>query len=159
MRHAKAKDQEFGQTDFERPLKKRGVAEAEFIGNLLKTKEEYPQSIVASSARRTTETAEIVAKILGYALEEIRLEGMLYQANTSHCQKLIAELDPAIQSVLVVGHNPTISEWAAQLSSHGSLHFPTGTIAKIILPFDDWQHIYTNEGKLAWWQYSTQETD
>jgi len=159
MRHAKAKDQEFGQTDFERPLKKRGVAEAEFIGNLLKTKEEYPQSILASSARRTTETAEVVAKTLGYALEEIRLEGILYQANISHCQQLVAQLDATIQSVLVVGHNPTISEWAAQLSNHTTLHFPTGTIAKIVLSFDDWQQIYTDGGKLVWWQYPMQSTD
>ena len=94
--HAHAEWPEYVGRDFARPLTDRGVKEAHATGLALRAAGVSPRRIIASAARRTEQTARI----------------------------LVGALQAAVQQgtpVLLVAHNPGISELARLMSGNGML--------------------------------------
>jgi phosphohistidine phosphatase len=117
MRHAEA--EWAASSDFERPLSDRGERDATAVGQLLRQHPHPPQKIVASAAYRTKMTAERVAAELTPPGVSIQLSSRFYGASLERWIEAIVQTDPSIASLLVVGHNPTISrlvEYVAGLS-------------------------------------------
>ena len=61
IRHAKSDWSDDTLKDFDRPLNKRGLKNAPFMGSLLKNKNINPDLILSSPALRAITTAEIIA--------------------------------------------------------------------------------------------------
>src|SRR4029077_7649303 len=64
MRHADARWKDPGVSDVDRPLSRRGTTAAEAVARRLLELELVPDLLIASPARRTQQTAEIVAREL-----------------------------------------------------------------------------------------------
>jgi len=128
LRHAKAAWPE-GVPDVERPLAPRGIAEAPLAGRWLRENAPEVNLVLRSPAVRVAQTWELVALELGYApaTEEVF---RLYSATTQTLIDVVRGLPEAADTVLLVGHNPEISELASALSG-SEVELKTSSIAML----------------------------
>jgi phosphohistidine phosphatase len=115
LRHAKAVPATDPLTDSARPLAERGLRDARRVGERLRQHELRPTLILSSPATRALQTAELVAAAMDYPREEIALERRLYLAEPGTLMTVIAGQSAATETLLVVGHNPGLTELAHQL--------------------------------------------
>jgi phosphohistidine phosphatase len=132
LRHAKAVPAKGPLADSARPLAERGERDARRIGERLREHRRHPKLIVASPAVRTLQTAQLVAAALDYPLEEIALENRLYLAHPTAILDIIAAQSAAAETLLVVGHNPGVSELVLELLPDFEVEdLPTGGIVGV----------------------------
>lgn len=113
LRHAKA-DRPGGVSDFDRPLTERGHADAAAAGRWLVSRGYAPDLVLCSPARRTRQTWHGVALALDRA-PTVRYERELYESGSAQLVALLTSLEPEPATVLLVGHNPTVSLLSQQL--------------------------------------------
>lgn len=117
MRHAHADWPSFQGNDFDRPLTAQGEAQARRAAVAMQAAGHAPALLLASSARRTRQTAELVAMELGVPASGLQFDAELYNASAD---VLAAQLQSALRSadglVLLIAHNPGISQLAQQLA-------------------------------------------
>ena len=135
MRHAKAEQD--GPTDFERPLADRGRRDAESAGAWLAEQDITPSHALVSAALRTEQTWESVASGAGWSLEADFDRG-LYAAGPESALDLLRLVPSGVDTLIVIGHNPTIGMLAHGLddgtgepgaSAEMVGGFPTGALA------------------------------
>jgi phosphohistidine phosphatase len=104
---------------------------------------------VASSAKRTVATAKRIAETCGFD-DSIWTTRDLYLAPFDAYSSVIAESPQEIQTMLLIGHNPTVAHWLEQLT--GEMHaVPTATIASIMMHLDHWSEMMSDTvGTLEW---------
>ncbi len=113
-RHAKTEPYTTSSTDYDRSLTDRGHKDIILVGNYLMKTQPLVQGIYHSSAMRTTETAEDFRDL--YLAEKdaqvgLNSEKNLYAASTSQVMDLIYTFPDELDSVMVVGHNPSIASF------------------------------------------------
>jgi len=135
MRHANAqwKDPQF--SDFARPLNRRGNSEAEAMARRLIELKLVPTAVLTSSARRAQQTAEIVTRELGLSARSLRTDESLYLAPAEEILRVIHATGPRIPHLMIVGHNPGISE-VANLLAPAARVGDLATAAMCSLTFD-----------------------
>lgn len=118
MRHAKATQSE-SYDDFDRPLTSRGRADAHQGGNWLAANGYVPDLVICSTAVRTRQTWHEVAVALATAAggsgSTVQYENDLYYQSVNGALRLIRGVDPETNTVLVIGHNPTMSALSLRL--------------------------------------------
>ena len=148
MRHAKSSWKHPDNPDHDRPLNKRGKKDAPLMGHLIKDKELVPQCILCSTAKRATETSEIVIKSSGFEGKVDYLDS-LYMAEPNVYLESLQTLPDEIERVMVIGHNPGL-EGLLQIISGRVESLPTSSIAHIILPVNQWKDLNLDtEGELV----------
>jgi len=137
MRHAKS-DYPDGVPDHERPLATRGEREAGQAGEWLRANVGAIDAVLCSSAIRTRQTLAntgVQARIA--FLDE------LYGAAPGTMIRAINEIPDTNHTLLVVGHEPTVSHVTLGLAGPGSdrdaaehvaMKFPTSGIAVLTVP-------------------------
>jgi phosphohistidine phosphatase len=135
MRHANAQWKDPQISDFDRPLNRRGNSEAEAMSRRLIELKLIPTILLTSSARRARQTADIVARELGVAARNMRSEESLYLAPAVDILRLIQTTGPRIPHLMIVGHNPGITEVANLLAPSHHLE-NLATAAVFLLTFD-----------------------
>lgn len=118
LRHAKAAHPG-DVADLDRPLTPRGHADAAAAGAWLSHRGYEPDLVLCSPARRTRETWHGAALALK-AAPSVRYEPEMYAAPTGALLELIRGIDDSIDTVLVIGHNPGLSELSALLDPERS---------------------------------------
>jgi phosphohistidine phosphatase len=132
MRHAKA-EQLVSGTDFERRLTARGTTDATAAGAWLAAEGLVPDLVICSPAARTRGTWHGVA--IGLADAEVtaspvvRYEAALYEEGLASALALVRGSGPEAATVLVIGHNPTVSALSARLDDKATDGLRTAGIA------------------------------
>ena len=116
IRHGNAEWKDASIPDFDRPLNKRGLGEAEGIGKVLMEANLVPELLLASTAKRTQQTAEIVGRMLGLAARRVKLAEQLYLSRAEVILSFAQATGPKVHHLAIVGHNPGISELARDLA-------------------------------------------
>lgn len=136
LRHAHADTVATGQSDAARALSEEGRKEAAAAAQWLKAQGLVPDRMLVSPARRTRETAEAVAAVLGPV--DQREEPGIYEASPGDLAAL-ADQYREVPRLLLVGHNPGLEQLAALMHSGQSGDYrgmPPGGIAVLRLPVD-----------------------
>ena len=138
MRHAKS-DYPTGVVDHDRPLAARGIREAGLAGDWLRANLPAIDLVLCSSATRTRQTLERTQIDAPVTYSE-----RLYHANAGTLIDEINQVAEDVATVMVVGHEPTMSNVALGLadpdSSEGdaagriSMKYPTSAIAVLSVP-------------------------
>lgn len=116
LRHAKAKLLAYGIEDKDRPLKKRGKADAFNIAQWLKTHQLLPDVLLTSPAIRTLETAQIIHKVLELEnVVDIEQNPKLYATNVEQLLAILNTYPEEKQRILLVGHNPELEKFLIYL--------------------------------------------
>ena len=144
IRHAKAGE---AATDAERPLTGRGERQATSIGSRLQDAGFVPDRAFVSPARRAAQTWELAAAQLGDGPEAV-VEPRIYDNTVEAVLEAVREADDDVETLAVVGHNPSIGQLAHDLddgegspAARRDLHagFPTGGVAvfTVATPFGE----------------------
>lgn len=115
IRHANA-EQDSDVRDFERPLSKKGLGEAQEMAEKFQERELAPDLILVSAAVRTRETADIFAKVLGVAPRLLQADDSLYLADGDQILAAVRAVGPRVRHLMVIAHNPGISAAAIALA-------------------------------------------
>ncbi len=108
LRHAQAAWPAPGESDFDRALDDKGRIEASVIAGLVAGHGYIADRVLCSGARRCRETAETVTRAFGRDFP-IKIAPELYHGMTDSYLAVIGAEKNA-QSLMIVGHNPTIEE-------------------------------------------------
>jgi phosphohistidine phosphatase len=147
LRHGKAAAEE-GSNDAARPLTERGKREAELIGQLLYEEKLSPDRILASSARRTRETAEQAAAATHFSGVIAELEELYLAEPEVYITALRRHAQDA-QRVLLVGHNPGLEALALILTGD-PVSLPPAGLAVCTLPIRSFSELAPQvRGKMA----------
>jgi phosphohistidine phosphatase len=147
LRHAKA-EKDARRADADRPLTARGESDAVEMGRRLARCGTHPDVIVSSPARRALETAKIVARELDFPWSEIRLEKRIYLADLDTLVRVVRGCGDTAETVLLVGHNPGVSELARSLVRRFSEDLPTCGAATVDCAADTWAVVRPGCGSL-----------
>jgi phosphohistidine phosphatase len=154
IRHAKSSWDDIKLADFDRPLNQRGYKNAPFMGMILKEKGICPDLILSSPAKRAITTAEMIAQIIGYSLENIICEEKIYEANPYSLFQLIKNQEDKYSEIILVGHNPSLTVLANEVSKEINIdNIPTTGIFTICWQTDTWQDIKLGEAKFLFFEY------
>lgn len=130
VRHAKSDWNNGELLDVDRPLNARGYRDAHFMSKLLKEKKLLPELIISSPAVRAISTALIFARNFNFKHSTIVIKDELYESSVNHYLQCITELDDKIKNVMIVGHNPLLTDLANTLTITVA-DMPTCSIAGI----------------------------
>jgi phosphohistidine phosphatase len=142
MRHADARWNDPGTPDIERPLNRRGTAAAEAMARRLLQLELVPDLLLASPAQRTQQTAAIVARELSLPARRVLREDALYLASAPDLLKLVQGTGPRVAHLLVIAHNPGVSELAQLLlPKKDGVGLATAAVCSIAFDATSWRTI------------------
>ena len=146
IRHAEASYSAPVATDFDRPLTETGIQDAQTMGAMLLSKNNNIDLILSSAANRTLSTARIISEIIGYKGNIIDKQTM-YNASKKEILDIISKLNNTINSICIVGHNPTFHKLVEYLTNQHITHFFPCTIAKINFDIHTWHQFTQNQSQ------------
>ena len=142
MRHCDGQRKDPDVADFARPLNRRGNNESEAIARRLSELQLIPDLIITSPARRAAQTAETVARELTLPPRSLQYEEGLYLAGAEEILKLVRGIGPRVPHLMIVCHNPGISEVANILApSPEMLGLATAAFCSITFDANLWPEI------------------
>ena len=138
MRHAKTEAWHEGIDDHGRALIARGHTDATAIGQELSSMGWVPGTALVSTARRARETWGRASA--GWPAVNLQFDETLYLAAPQTLESVLSSMDTPRGTLLVIGHNPGIHEFAcilARQAGHQNDYamsrlfekFPTGCVA------------------------------
>jgi phosphohistidine phosphatase len=151
VRHAKSDWRDPDVPDHDRPLNKRGRRDAPAQAARLADTGFRPDVILSSTALRARTTAQAFADEFGL---DVDLQEQLYGASAPVLLRAIetAGLEGA-GSVLIVAHDPGMTDLAYALSAERIDRMPTCAVATFLWADDDWNIIDSVEPDE--WELST----
>jgi phosphohistidine phosphatase len=154
LRHAKAVPADEGVADFGRQLAVRGERDARRMGQRLLRRGAPPDRIVASPAERALRTAQLVAEQWGYPIERIASDQRLYLAEPEEILAVIGAQDASVATLLIVGHNPGLTELAHDLLPGLDVDdLPTGGVVALDSRSARWAEIGAPTPTLVYYDY------
>lgn len=138
VRHAKSSWKDTRLSDRERPLNKRGKRDAPVMGKRMIEHGIRPSLIISSPARRAWSTAKIIAAQISYPIEFLQREDGLYLASLDEILDIIVAQDNRFNNLMVVGHNPGMTDFANFLSPGLTNNLPTAGVISVQIDQDDW---------------------
>ncbi|MFL6547809.1 MAG: SixA phosphatase family protein [Povalibacter sp.] len=154
VRHAKTQPAAAGQEDWDRALEARGQHDAPEMARRLKGEHGKPDRIISSPAVRAITTANIMARVLGVAAAKITQDERIYLASPKMIMEVIRESGDASRHLMIVGHNPGITEFADKVSAERSLdNMPTCAFYSLEFEIENWSELQWNSGSNADFDY------
>jgi phosphohistidine phosphatase len=158
LRHAKAAVREMHESDFERPLARRGTAACKAIAARLAAEGFSVERVYCSPAQRTKETYALLKNSLGGA--KVIYREKLYLIDAGDLLKLIGEVSNTVASVMIIGHNPGLHMTALRLTKNADEEqlqsldmmtnkFPTGAMCSLKFDVEHWQDVMRGNGTLT----------
>lgn len=144
FRHAKS-SWKYDVDDIERPLKKRGIADAKLICKELKAIDFKPDYIVCSPARRTLQTSRIFFKTLNINSKTLTINNNLYDFSGASVINVIKSIDDSYNNILIFGHNYALTNI---VNTYGDVYIenvPTSGIVSIEFDITSWNDLKTGK--------------
>ncbi len=138
VRHAKSSWKDTTLTDRQRPLNSRGERDAPEMGRRIADHGIRPSLILSSPAVRAWTTAKSIAAAMGYPAEFLQREETLYLASLNDLLDAVVAQDNGFNSLMIVGHNPGLTEFANFLVPGLTDNLPTAGVVSVQIDRDDW---------------------
>ena len=150
IRHAKSAWDHPWLDDFERPLAERGLRDAPQMAASLKNRGITVDLICSSTAKRAKQTACMTAAVLGYTEKKIHWEKSLYHASEDHLLRFIQSQSDQIQTLVLVGHNPGLTELINVLGVKLD-NLPTSGQFAFSVSTTHWKELSRDTCTFDWW--------
>ena len=122
LRHGKALDKEhFEGADADRPLSKKGQKRTREVFEQLTEHKVKPEAILTSPLKRAVETAEIAKEIFKAPIEKVA--ALAAGVKPGDAAAALASFSKEYDILMVVGHEPDLSRFAAWLSNQSTDDF------------------------------------
>jgi phosphohistidine phosphatase len=153
MRHAKSSWKDHTLADVDRPLNKRGKHDTPLMGKLMHQKGFFPQEIISSPAERALSTANLFCNEIEFPHKKLKINHNLYAASSSEMLTVIKSLSENIESVLLIGHNPGLTDLVNYLSESQVENVPTCGIVELFSKKKSWQEIEFGSCRMGFFEY------
>ena len=149
IRHGKSSWKDSALADFERPLNQRGMRDAPRMGQRLASRGLVPDFILSSPARRAHQTATALAERLELSEPQLGYQSSIYQAEPATLLALIRGFDDKWRHVMIVGHNPGLTDLGNLLADGAIDNLPTCGLLVIEFAVDRWTEVAPRGGILT----------
>jgi phosphohistidine phosphatase len=110
IRHIKS-DWSSEKSDFDRPIREDRKADAAIVSKALKNTGITPDSIIASPAKRTQQTAKLFAKAFSFPIQRIEYIDIIYESTKQELWAITQQLNSNTTCVFIICHNPAITDF------------------------------------------------
>jgi len=152
VRHAKSSWDYTNVSDYDRPLKGRGIRDAHLVSQYLSQQLDSPQALYSSPATRATHTAMIFARNLQFSFSSIKLSEELYMCSEDDLLEFIQNLDDTFDRVMIFGHNPSMTNFVNKCVDQRIDNVPTSGVACFHFDISSWKNATFN-GRLSLFDY------
>jgi phosphohistidine phosphatase len=149
VRHAKAVARGPAINDIKRSLVQQGRADARILAKLMKSKGVRPDALYSSPANRALETAQVFAEALKQPVQSIVLDDAIYDEGAEGLFSLVRKFNDRHNSVMIFGHNPSLTDFAAFLVKGFDKNIPKSGAVCISFKAKHWSKIAEGQGKLG----------
>ncbi len=146
LRHGQAEPKQI-EPDDTRNLTLTGQKESLLTAEKLLKEGLRPDIILSSHANRAHQTAQIVAETLAYPVKNILIERDIYYTDERSLLDLITGYEDKYASLMIAGHNPSISYLAKILSKNQSHDMPTAGVLVLQWQTTKWNDILNHPAK------------
>ncbi len=154
LRHAKTEAQHSGQEDWDRMLEPRGRKDAPEMARRLRERKLKPDLVITSPAVRALTTAQIFMRELHLPASKLQQDERLYLASPKVVKEVIRELGGRAEHLMIVGHNPGLTEFADRVSAEREVdNMPTCAIYTLEFDIEDWSELEWDSGVNAEFDY------
>ena len=112
-----------------------------------------PSLIITSPAKRAWTTAKVIAGEIGYPTEFLQREDSLYLASLDDLLGAVVAQDTGFNSLMLVGHNPGLTEFANFLIPGLTNNLPTAGVVSVQIDQDDWNLFEQPKAELLAFDY------
>ena len=130
LRHAKSSWDNFELKDYDRPLSTRGIQDADLMGNYFRSKKIKLDLVISSPSKRTTETLE---HFFQFERPKVQFEESIYHATLDEILDVIFSVPENTDTIMLVGHNPSMHEITEYLSNKFINKYPTCCLASLAI--------------------------
>jgi phosphohistidine phosphatase len=159
VRHAKSSWKDPHLADHQRPLNKRGQKAAPEMGRRLQKRGVQPDIVVSSDARRAMDTAVSMAQRLGVPPKAIQKNPDLYHGAPDRILAIVHRFNDQWRQVMVVGHNPGLTEMANRFIPHAIANIPTAGVLELRFRTHSWHDIHRNNLKFSLFDFPKDKYD
>ena len=137
LRHASAGEPfDNPKRDEKRGLDKEGIQQCGTVGRFLAGADVQVDTILSSPLKRAAQTAFLVGNEIGFD-GKIQMESALKPAGTFADFRMLLEKQRRLEAILVVGHNPNLSEFVGKIISpsacEAAIDLKKGAVARVEL--------------------------
>jgi len=150
VRHAKSSWADNYHEDSQRPLIKEGIKRTNKVISYLLTKNVRPDIIISSHAIRAYETSRLIADGLSVPVSHIKVDDNLYYYDEERLYNSIFGFSDEAQSIMIVGHNPTMTQMANRFLETKMDFLPTSTVVCIEFNTKSWGEVPLAEFNVPW---------
>jgi phosphohistidine phosphatase len=141
VRHAKSSWDKIDLPDEMRPLMEKGKKRTKKVIDFLHSKKVTVDYIISSHAVRAHETAKILAHALQYPADQIKIDPQIYYTDGDGIINQFYDLPERFESVMIVGHNPSLTDFVNQFLKKPVENLPTSGVVSISFDTDKWENI------------------
>jgi phosphohistidine phosphatase len=152
VRHAKSSWKFEELSDVDRPLKGRGIRDAKTVADYLAENDVKPDVVYSSPATRALHTALIFCRRLGYPFAEIQIRDSLYMTKVSDMIEVVKSAPDQADTIMLFGHNPTITNFINKLADQKIGHMPTTGMVSLQFDIEKWSEMDGN-AEIAMFEY------
>ena len=105
--------------DEKRPLDDQGIEQCTQVGRALNAMDVHVDAVISSPLQRATPTASLVANEIGFDGKLQRTPALRPNAQMEAFRELLSR-NAKLEAVVVVGHNPSLSQFLSLLISEGA---------------------------------------
>ncbi len=146
IRHAKSSWDDPSTKDHDRILNHRGEDAAALMNKILKSQLKEADAIFSSTAKRAKQTIEIISD----GKYTIEFKEDLYTFEYNELIRFIVKLDNKLNTVVIVGHNPALTNIIGALSANKIFNMPTcGVAALLWTEASKWTEVIDNSARLV----------
>ena len=105
--------------DEKRPLDDQGIEQCTQVGRALNAMDVHVDTVISSPLKRATQTASLVANEIGFD-GKLQLTPALRPNAQMEAFRELLNKNSQLEAVVVVGHNPSLSQFLSLLISEGA---------------------------------------
>lgn len=139
IRHTKSAWGNLSLPDFDRPLKKDRADDAKNMAAQLKSLGVEPDMIICSPAKRTRQTAAYFYDKLKYNEDKVSFDKRIYESTAEDVLQVIREEDAKVKTLVVIGHNPSLTNIANMFTGNIIGEVPTTGVVWLEFDTKDWE--------------------
>ena len=148
VRHASSEYAGLGVKDIDRVLNETGIQQAHAMAAYVKEKGICPDLLITSPSTRTRKTALFFVDSFGIGENKIQLVDEIYEAEPETLLAIIRGIPETIETLMLVGHNPSIALLSSYLSNQLIDRVPTCGVVDLIFNTSNWASIGQGDGEL-----------
>jgi len=156
-RHAKSSWEDLNIEDYDLNLNSKGLNDAENMAKVIGSKVILPDLILCSGAIRTRQTIDALRKKNPFI--EIEYDDNLYLAEKTAIEFLVSEVANDIETLLICGHNPGLTDFINAKTDNEFDEIPTSCI--VVIEFQNylWKEILHTKGTIIYVDYPNKSKD